>query len=307
MKTILWFGFALVAISAGKVIFTKVGGKAILDCGPRRFTKELVWNRENALIMSVNGKSGFVRRGTIGIVGRSKVRQETNLEISKVTEEDAGRFTCKADDTIQEHRLLVVSVSVSPSGVLQEGQEATLRCQVKDLNPTVEWKKPNGISHTSQTVELKPVAGSDAGTWTCTVTYDGEKYSESLSIEVGGSTRTTTTSYNSHNSKDNHKPTGINRATDHPSSDAVLLLLGLSWWVWLAVGLGGLVVILLMVFVIILCKRVRRRKKKFQKMKNTQQPLERRKYCQCGREAAATKPQQGRRREKPSALPLQPC
>lgn len=34
----------------------------------------------------------------------------------------------------------------------------------------------------------------------------------------------------------------------------------LDWWVWVAVGLGGLVVVLLMVFVIVMCKRIRRRK-----------------------------------------------
>lgn len=39
-----------------------------------------------------------------------------------------------------------------------------------------------------------------------------------------------------------------------------LQLLGLSWWVWLSIGIGCLVVILLIVLVIILCKRIKRRK-----------------------------------------------
>lgn len=304
MKTVLWFGFALVAISAGKVIFTKVGQKTTLECGARRFTRQLVWNHENDLIMSVDGKSGFSLKGSIGMVQRSRVKQETSLEISGVTEQDAGKFTCKADGTNNEHTLLVVLVSVSPSSVLQEGQEATLSCQVKGVNsgPTVEWKRQDGTKHTSETVKLDNVAGADAGTWSCTVTYGGETHSESLKIEVKEPSHAiTATPYNPPNSKD------INRVTDHQSSDAVPLLLGLHWWVWLAAGLGCLVVILLMVFVIILCKRIRRRKRKFLKMKSTQQALQSKTYCQCGRQAAAPKPQQGRRREKPSALPLQPC
>ncbi len=42
-------------------------------------------------------------------------------------------------------------------------------------------------------------------------------------------------------------------------SDAALLL-GLSWWMWVIIGVGGLIVVLLMVLVICLCKKVRRRK-----------------------------------------------
>lgn len=302
MKTILWFGFALVAISSGKVIFTKVGQKATLECGAR-FTRQLVWNRENDLIMSIDGKSGFQRKGLIGLVGRSRIKQESNLEISSVTEQDAGKFTCIADGKSHEHELLVMLVSVVPSSVLQEGQDATLHCQVKGLSPgpTVMWKKPDGTQHTSESIDLKNVASSDEGIWSCIVTYGGETHSESLNIKVKGPTHAITTPSISHDSKD------INRVTDHQSNDAVLLLLGLSWWVWLAVGLGCLVVILLMVFVIILCKRIRKRKNKFLKMKNTRQAMECKKYCQCGRPTAAAKPQKGRRREKPSALPLQPC
>ncbi|XP_051812949.1 CD4-2 molecule, tandem duplicate 2 isoform X2 [Acanthochromis polyacanthus] len=247
------------------------------------------------------------------IVSRSKIRPEPNLEISPVKEEDTGRFTCKADGTVQEHTLLVVSVSASPSTNLQVGQEATLGCQVKVKDPNfrvaVEWKKPGGALHAEDTVDLKPVADSDAGTWTCTLTYEGETYSQSLDIKVSAPAPATTAPDNPQSSKEKNipKPTGKNHTTDRKSGNAELLLLGLHWWVWLAVGIGGLVVILLTVFVIVLCKRNRERKKKLQRMKSTEQPLKPKKYCQCDRQAAAAKPQQGRRREKPSALLLQPC
>ena len=45
-----------------------------------------------------------------------------------------------------------------------------------------------------------------------------------------------------------------------PKSNDVLGPLGLSWWMWVAVGVGGLVVVFLMVLVIALCRRIKRRK-----------------------------------------------
>ena len=57
---------------------------------------------------------------------------------------------------------------------------------------------------------------------------------------------------------------GGNKTSKPPSSPGNTpegaLLLGLSWWVWLAIGVGCLVVVLLMVFVIVMCKRIKRRK-----------------------------------------------
>uniref|UniRef100_A0A3P8SUU0 Ig-like domain-containing protein n=1 Tax=Amphiprion percula TaxID=161767 RepID=A0A3P8SUU0_AMPPE len=307
MKTVMWFGLVLVAVSTGKVIFTEVGQKATIECGISSYTKQLEWSRENQQIIRI-GKRGFPTKGTAEIVQRSRMRPEPNLEIYPVKDTDTGKFTCKADATVQEHMLLVVSVSVVPSGALQVGSEATLYCQVKDpnLGVTVEWKKPDGtLLKGSSTFDLKPVADSDAGPWNCTLTYEGETFSQTLMIKVSGPTPTTTTPYDPQ--KDIHKPAGRNHTTEHKSGDAELLLLGLDWWVWLAVGVGCLIVILLTVFVIVLCKRNRERKKKFQRMKSTEQPLKPKKYCQCDRQAAAAKPQQGRRREKPSALPLQAC
>lgn len=91
---------------------------------------------------------------------------------------------------------------------------------------------------------------------------------------------------------------------ENPAHDGVQLL-GLSWWVWVAVGVGGLVSLLLLVFAIILCQKIRRKKRrKYLRVKNATQPLKPRKYCECNRPTAAAKPQQGRRREKPSPLPL---
>ncbi|XP_070767546.1 T-cell surface glycoprotein CD4-like [Enoplosus armatus] len=307
MKTIMWFGFVLGALSAaGKVILSKPGGKASFECGVGSFSN-LVWNRGNNLITNLNGKTGFNRKGKGDIVGRSSVKNDRTLEISRVKEEDAGKFTCVVDGKTQEFTLLVVSVSASPSGDLHVGSEATLQCRVKGLDQgsTVQWKKPDGSPHAgSHTVELKSLARSDAGFWQCTFSHGGEMFNMSLGIKVIESALKTPAPFPSQGSKGVHKPGCTNCVTSPPPNAA--LLPALHWWVWVAVGIGCLVVVLLMVFVIVLCKRIRRRKRKLQKMKYDRQLLKSKQYCQCNRPAAAAKPQQGRRREKPSALPLQP-
>ncbi|XP_031155540.1 T-cell surface glycoprotein CD4-like isoform X2 [Sander lucioperca] len=297
MKTIVWFGFVLGALSAaGDVILTKPGQSATFKCGVQTYTQSLVWNHGNDRIISVS-RSGFPRKGG-KFNERSKLKSETTLEISGVREEDVGKFICTADGTSYEHTLLVVSVSASPSSELQLGSEATLQCQVKGLNPPdspVRWERPDGSLHSgSQTVQLKSVARTDAGNWKCTFSHDGGKYNESLEIKVQEPGPKTAAPSPSPSSKDVS-------VTQPPSTDAGLL--GLKWWMWVAVGVGCLVVVLLMVFVIVLCKRLKRKKRKFLNKKTGRQPKT---YCQCDRPAAAAKPQQGRRKKKPSALPLQP-
>ncbi|XP_032374682.1 T-cell surface glycoprotein CD4 isoform X2 [Etheostoma spectabile] len=300
MKTIVWFGFVLGALSAaGEVILRKPGQKATFKCSVDTYTLSLEWNRGNDLIIRVNGKTGFTVRDP-KYKDNLKLRG-TSLEISGVTEEDAGKFICTADGRRKENTLLVVSVSASPSSELQLGSEAMLQCQVKGLHPPnspVQWKRPNGGPNSeSQTVQLKSVAHSDEGNWQCTFSYEGGEYSESLEVKVQDPVPKTTAPSPSTSSKD---------ASFNPPPSTDVVLLGLSWWMWVAVGGGCLVVILLMVFVIVLCKRIKRRKRKFHHKRNGRQPLNPKTYCQCDRPAAAAKPQQGRRKEKPSALPLQP-
>lgn len=308
MKTIVWFGFVLGALSAaGKVILTNPGQKVTLECGVNDFNDRLMWHRGDDLMHSTS-KNGYPLRGkasrTADIVGRSKVKQDTKLEISAVKEEDAGKFICTADGSHHEHILLVVSVWATPSNELQLGSEATLHCRVKglDQDPSVQWKRPDGSPHSGS---FKSATRSDAGTWECVFSHHGETYKRSLTIKVQEPEAATPSSPQSSN--DVLKPSCPDCVTHQASlTPSVALLLGLSWWVWVAVGVGCLVVVLLMVFVIVLCKRIKRKKRKFQTMKNGRQPLKPKKYCQCDCPAAAAKPQQGRRREKPSAPPLQP-
>ncbi|XP_063343272.1 uncharacterized protein LOC134636931 [Pelmatolapia mariae] len=304
MKVIVLFVFVLGALSAaGEDFFAKVAGKVTLKCGVSSYTRSLQWHHGKDLLHSVDQR-GFPRKGGVDLVRRSVVRQ-TNLEISSVTETDAGEFTCSTDGTRHEHSLAVFSVlvSVHPSAVLKLNDEATLQCEVKGQHKgcEVKWKTPNTKSPTdSSTVQLKPVTNSHNGAWECIITCGSNTFSQSLAITVQEPPTTTTKSPSKPDS--NSKKTCDTCGNDVASAG----LLGLAWWVWVAIGVGCLVAILLMVCVIVLCVRVKRRKKRFLKMKGQQRPRHK-KYCQCDHPTAAAKPKQGRRREKPSALPLHPA
>ncbi|XP_039886042.1 uncharacterized protein LOC120732473 isoform X1 [Simochromis diagramma] len=304
MKVIVLFVFVLGALSAaGEDLIAKVGEKVTLKCGVSSYTRSLQWHHGADLLFTVY-HIGFTRKGAADLAQRSVVRQ-TNLEISSVRETDAGRFTCLADGTRHEHSLSVFSVlvSVKPSAVLKLNDEATLQCEVKGQHHgcEVKWQSPNTDSPTNpSTVQLKPVTSSHNGAWQCIVTCGSNKFSQSLTITVEEPPTTT---------KSPPKPNGKSEKTCNPNcgnDDASPRLLGLAWWVWVAIGVGCLVAILLMVCVIVLCVRVKRRKKRFLKMKGQQRPRHK-KYCQCDHPTAAAKPKQGRRREKPSALPLHPA
>ncbi|XP_010733308.2 T-cell surface glycoprotein CD4 [Larimichthys crocea] len=304
MKMLVWFGLVLGALSAaGNVFVTKPEQTVTLECGVNNFRGSLEWRRGDQRIFSVDGKTGFKRKGTIDIVSRSYDRT-TNLEVRRVKLEDAGKFTCIADGNTKEHTLLVVSVSTNPSGDLHLGSEVALTCQVSGLDtaPAVHWKGPDGKLNSGS---LKSVARSDAGTWKCEFSHGGQTYSESIDIKVTDPPTPPPPPPPpgpSQSSPGSHKTTCPNCTANPPSGASDLL--GLKWWVWVAIGVGCLVMILLMVFVICLCKKIKTKKRRLQKMRNSRQFPK--KYCQCNRPTAVGKPQQGRRREKPSAPPLQP-
>ncbi|KAM8734213.1 CD4-2 molecule, tandem duplicate 1 isoform 2-T2 [Acanthopagrus schlegelii] len=302
MKTVVWFGFVLGALSAaGTVIVTRTGETATLQC--QSYMRTLEWLRESEIVFS---DRKYSRKVKTDLTQRSIVKQ-SNLVISNVKPADAGSFTCKSDGRIHQQTLVVVSVSADPSAELHPGSKVTLQCEVNGLSPspTIQWQRPDGspLAGPSQTVE--PVALSDAGTWACKFTYGGEMYTQNLPIKVKEPVTTTTPPpVSSKNSKNDPKNPETPSTSDLPNAAGQLL--GLSWWMWVVIGVGCLVVVLLMVLVIVLCKRIKRRKRKLQMMKDGRQLLTPRQYCQCNCPAAAAKPQQGRRREKPSVPPLQP-
>lgn len=291
MKTIVWFVLVLSALSAADELVHGIPGqKVTIKCGFDTYSSRLDWHRGEKFIMNIDSKTGFRRKGSGDIVERSSIKN-TNLEISRVKEEDAGEFTCTVDRKSRKHRLLVMSVSVRPSSELQLGSNATFTCQTKGLESDTlgKWKMPGQDESTGRhTFELNSVAPSHEGTWVCMYSHAGNEYSKELEIKVIGLPTTTSPPKTSN---DTCVPTSTSSNASGP--------LRLSWWMWVAVGVGGVVVVFLMVLVIILCKRIKRRKKRLLKIKNAAQSLKPRQYCQCDHPAAAAKPQQGRRREKP--------
>ncbi|XP_062277839.1 CD4-2 molecule, tandem duplicate 2 [Scomber scombrus] len=300
MKTIIWFVLVLGPLTAaGEVVFAEPGERATIKCGGNKDPLNLDWKRGQKLIIGYL-RRGSPRRDQEEIASRSRLLQ-ANLMIDKVKKEDAGQFTCEADSKMYRHTLLVVSVSVSPSSELQLGSKATLQCQVEGLSPAppVQWKRP-GVDKPieSHTVELNPVASSDAGTWKCAVSQDGQIKNVSLDIKVKAPEPSTVSpSKTTEGNKKTCNNCGSNSKTSNDS--APLVLLGLSLWVWVGIGVGGLVAVSLMVVVIVLYKRIKRRKERHRRLKNSRQPLTTRQFCQCDHPTAAAKPQQERRREKP--------
>ncbi|KAM9353283.1 CD4-2 molecule, tandem duplicate 1 [Symphorus nematophorus] len=304
MKTLVCFGFVLCAMSAaGTLIVKKPGQTVVLQCPVSIFTTSVEWKHEDNLIAGSYTR-GFPRRVTSDIGSRSRISGKTNLSVRGVKEEDAGKFTWVVDGKSQDITLVVVSVSASPSADPQLGSNATLQCRVRGVkpDPKVQWKGPDGNLRSESEVQLTSVAPSDAGTWECTFTHAEGTHTETLEIKVQ---RPPTTLAPAPAPVPSQKSKTCPKCVTIPPPKADRLL-GLSWWLWVIVGVGCLVAVLLLVVVICFYKRIKRKKRRLLKMKNSRLPLTSNQYCQCNRPTAAAKPQQGRRREKPSAPPLQP-
>ncbi|XP_068614784.1 opioid-binding protein/cell adhesion molecule-like [Brachionichthys hirsutus] len=287
--------------AAADVFLASPGRSATIECGGDTSYSNLAWFHKNELILKVR-RNGVPSKGKALIVRRTSL-QNTKLVIMKVTESDAGMFTCEVDGKSHQHALLVATVSTSPPGELRLGSKATLRCEVKGLmeGSTVQWKNPFGSPHTG--AELNPVTRSHHGSWNCTFSHNGVTYNERLVVKVTGPAPKTPSPNLSESSDDtpNAPPTtGVANAPPNAG-----LLLGLSWWMWVVILVGGgVVLLLLLVAVICLYKRIKRKKRKLLKMRNGHQPLTPRQYCQCNRRpTAAAKLEQRHRRKRQSVPP----
>uniref|UniRef100_A0A3P9K550 Ig-like domain-containing protein n=1 Tax=Oryzias latipes TaxID=8090 RepID=A0A3P9K550_ORYLA len=309
MKIVVLFGFVLSALpAAAKHFFGRVNQKVTLECGISTKPSTLEWLNDEKLVLKV--LRGLTSRASNSNEHRQKyILRDSNLEINNLKTEDAGKFTCKVNRESQEHWLHLVSVDASPSDALQEGSEAWVQCEVhsSDQSSTVKWLMPDGSPIHDKRVSLKPVKASHGGTWTCEVKAAGQSFTTSLTITVTPpAPRTTKPSLNP-STKDSMNNTCVSCRADHPAD--IPLLLGLHWWVWVALGVSSLILILLIISIVLMSRRARRRKKRFQMMKKAQQQGPK-KYCQCQSRQPAAKPAEKAprrgRREKPSPLPLQP-
>uniref|UniRef100_A0A3B3C6P2 Ig-like domain-containing protein n=1 Tax=Oryzias melastigma TaxID=30732 RepID=A0A3B3C6P2_ORYME len=228
--------------AATKISFGRVDQRVTLECGISTNPTILEWFYNEEKVLRVDRKCNIARR--------SNTRGST-LEIYNLKKEDAGKFTCRADGKSEEHWLYLVSVVVTPSGVLQEGSDASLQCEVHSLDQrtTVKWQRPDGFFTNNPRVDFKPLKTSHGGTWMCEVTAEGgESFTTSLTFTVKPSAPTTT--------KSSMNPTTKESKSIFRLQSCAPLPLGLHWWIWVALGASYLFLFLLIISVVLMSQRV---------------------------------------------------
>ncbi|XDV16355.1 hypothetical protein PO909_016108, partial [Leuciscus waleckii] len=132
----------------------------------------------------------WIKGGTI--VGSGRI-----YSISKISSDDSGEYKCKS---INEHgekysdavtlNIMYpprsVSVSISPSGVIVEGDSVTLNC-ISDSNPPAEisWIKGGTIVRSGRIYNISKISSDDSGEYKCkSINKHGGKYSEAVTLNV---------------------------------------------------------------------------------------------------------------------------
>ncbi|XP_067094588.1 CD4-2 molecule, tandem duplicate 2 isoform X1 [Osmerus mordax] len=314
MKTVFLFCAFLSALGLvtleGNILFVKQGVSTKINCGVKITNQNVEWTfgDQKSLIVRINGRNGKQTKGNFPNI--QVKRSGEYLDIQSADVGHAGLYTCKVDNTEHRHRLYIVTASVSPSSDILLGTAASLHCQVTgEPKPKVEWLRPGGeLAESSGQVQLSDVTLEDAGHWTCQISKDEEIHQETVNIRVQSSKPTVPPS----GPRDVTVTQCLNcSAVLQPEGGEVgvpgkggLSLWGLSLWVWIAVGAGGLVLILLVVLVVLMQRRNRRMKRRGRKLRTVRQPLKPNEYCHCNNRAVGPPPK-GRPREKPSPVAKQ--
>ncbi|XP_056128089.1 B-cell receptor CD22-like [Rhinichthys klamathensis goyatoka] len=124
-------------------------------------------------------------------------RRDRNNELllQSVRREDSGRYSCAVDGHIHvspDVQLNVtyppksVSVSISPSGVIVEGDSVTLNC-ISDSNPPAEirWFKGGTIVGSGRIFNISKISSDDSGEYKCkSINKHGEKYSDAVTLNI---------------------------------------------------------------------------------------------------------------------------
>ncbi|XDV16173.1 hypothetical protein PO909_016002 [Leuciscus waleckii] len=124
-------------------------------------------------------------------------RRDRNNELllQSVRREDSGRYSCAVDGHTHispDVQLNVmyppknVSVSISPSGVIVEGDSVTLNC-ISDSNPPAEisWFKGGTIVGSGRIYSISKISSDDSGEYKCkSINEHGEKYSDNVTLNI---------------------------------------------------------------------------------------------------------------------------
>ncbi|XP_077057483.1 B-cell receptor CD22-like isoform X2 [Siphateles boraxobius] len=125
----------------------------------------------------------------------TEIKFSNKLFINPVRREDSGRYKCAVDGhtrispAVQLNVMYSprsVSVSISPSGVIVEGDSLTLRCN-SDSNPPAEisWFKGGTIVGSGRIYSISKISSDDSGEYKCkSINEHGEKYSDTVTLNV---------------------------------------------------------------------------------------------------------------------------
>ncbi|XP_039503154.1 myelin-associated glycoprotein-like isoform X1 [Pimephales promelas] len=133
-------------------------------------------------------------RNSLKILNESKFRN--TLILNPVRREDSGRYSCAVDGhkpvSLDVHLNVMyppknVSVSISPSGVIVEGDSVTLNC-ISDSNPPAlnfSWFKGGTIVGSGRIFSISKIRSDDSGEYKCkSINEHGEKYSDTVTLNV---------------------------------------------------------------------------------------------------------------------------
>ncbi|XP_073698589.1 B-cell receptor CD22-like [Garra rufa] len=120
---------------------------------------------------------------------------ENKLALLSVKREDAGRYSC----ALHGHTYIspavylnvmyapkIVSVSISPSGEIVEGDSVTLICS-SDSNPPAEisWFKGGTFVGSERIYNISKISSDHSGEYKCkSINEHGEKYSDAVTLNV---------------------------------------------------------------------------------------------------------------------------
>ncbi|XDV16449.1 hypothetical protein PO909_016158, partial [Leuciscus waleckii] len=124
-------------------------------------------------------------------------RRDRNNELllQSVRREDSGRYSCAVDGHTHISPAVQLNVmyppvnpviSISPSGVIVEGDSVTLNC-ISDSNPPAEisWFKGGTIVGSGRIYNISNISSDDSGEYKCKSRNEhGEKYSNAVTLNV---------------------------------------------------------------------------------------------------------------------------